>query len=89
MNTEKPFGSITSAEHYAAAKQIGDEAIVLLKNNGILPLNPAKYRNILVVGENAVRPLNQGGGSSELKVKDMFSPLGAIKAVYGDGVKYA
>ncbi|MCM1332538.1 MAG: glycoside hydrolase family 3 C-terminal domain-containing protein [Bacteroides sp.] len=89
MNPDKPYGSITSPEHYAAAKQIGDEAIVLLKNNGILPLDPAKYRNILVVGENAVRPLNQGGGSSELKVKDMFSPLEAIKAVYGDGVKYA
>ncbi len=89
MNTDKPFGSITSPEHYAAAKQIGDEAIVLLKNSGILPLDPAKYRNILVVGENAVRPLNQGGGSSELKVKDMYSPLDAIKAVYGDGVKYA
>ena len=89
MNSDKPFGSIASPEHYAAAKQIGDEAIVLLKNSGILPLDPAKYRNILVVGENAVRPLNEGGGSSELKVKDMFSPLEAIKAVYGDGVKYA
>ena len=89
MNSDKPYGSITTPEHYAAAKQIGDEAIVLLKNNGILPLDPAKYRNILVVGENAVRLLNEGGGSSELKVKDMFSPLEAIKAVYGDGVKYA
>lgn len=89
MDTDKPFGSIATPEHYAAAKEIGDEAIVLLKNNGILPLDPAKYRNILVVGENATRMLNQGGGSSELKVKDMFSPLEAIKAVYGDGVKYA
>ncbi|WP_286524606.1 glycoside hydrolase family 3 C-terminal domain-containing protein [Duncaniella freteri] len=89
MNTEKPFGRGASPEHYAAAKEIGDEAIVLLKNNGILPLDPAKYRNILVVGENAVRPLNRGGGSSELKVKDMFSPLEAIRTVFGNGVKYA
>ena len=89
MNTDKPFGSIVSEEHYAAAKQIGDEAIVLLKNNGILPLEPGKYKNILVVGENAVRPLNLGGGSSELKTKDMFSPLDAIRKVYGDGVRYA
>lgn len=89
MQTDKPFGSITTPEHYAAAKQIGDEAIVLLKNNGILPLTPGKYKNILVVGENAVRPLNQGGGSSELKVKDMFTPLQAIREIYGDNVKYA
>lgn len=89
MNTDKPFGSATTPGHYAAAKEIGDEAIVLLKNNGILPLAPGKYRNILVVGENAVRKLTDGGGSSELKVKDMFTPLDAIREVYGDGVKYA
>lgn len=89
MNTEKPFGSVATPEHYAAAKQIGDEAIVLLKNNGILPLDPAKTGNILVVGENAVRKLTDGGGSSELKVKDMFTPLDAIRSIYGDGVKFA
>lgn len=45
--------------------------------------------HILVVGENATRMLNQGGGSSELKVKDMFSPLDALRHVYGNNVKYA
>lgn len=43
-----------------------------------------------MVGENAVKKLNEGGGSSELKVKDMFSPLDAIREVYGaENVKYA
>ncbi|MCM1037624.1 MAG: glycoside hydrolase family 3 C-terminal domain-containing protein [Bacteroides sp.] len=88
MNTDKPFGSLHTPEHYAAAKAIGDESIVLLKNSGLLPLDPAKVRRVLVVGENAVRPLNQGGGSSELKVKDMFSPLEALKAVF-ETVDYA
>lgn len=88
MNSDKPFGSLASPEHYAAAKQIADESIVLLKNNGILPLDPAKYKHILVVGENAVRLLNQGGGSSELKVKNMFTPLEALGKVYSD-VKFA
>lgn len=82
MNAEKPFGSLASPEHYAAAKQISDEAIVLLKNNGILPLDPSKYKRILVVGENAVRPLQEGGGSSELKTKDMFTPLQALREVF-------
>lgn len=84
MNTEKPFGSVASKEHYDAAKRIADESVVLLKNNGILPLAPAEYKRILVVGENATRPLNQGGGSSELKAKDMFTPLDALKRVYAD-----
>ena len=89
MNTDKPFGSVATPEHYAAAKAIGDESIVLLKNNGILPLKPTPGMRILVVGENATRPLNQGGGSSELKVKDMFTPLDALRGIYGDGVKFA
>lgn len=89
MNTDKPFGSMTTPEHYAAAKQVAVEAIVLLKNNGLLPLDPAKYDNVLVVGENAVRILSDGGGSSELKAKDMFTPLEAIRETYGNGVKFA
>lgn len=88
MNTDKPFGSICSSEHYDAARRIADESIVLLKNDGLLPLSPRKYRKILVVGENAVRPLNMGGGSSELKVKDMFTPLDALRKIY-DNVVYA
>lgn len=89
MNTDKPFGSICSPEHYAAAKAIGDESVVLLKNNGILPLSPDFKGTILVVGDNAVRRLTDGGGSSELKPKDYVSPLSALQAVYGDRVKYA
>ena len=83
MNTEKPFGSLHSPGHYAAAKAIGDESIVLLRNTGILPLDPAAGRKILVVGDNAVRKLTDGGGSSELKVKDYVSPLEAIREVFG------
>lgn len=89
MNTDKPFGSVATPEHYAAAKLIGDESIVLLKNNGILPLVPSEKKKILIVGENAVRKLTDGGGSSELKVKDMFTPLDAIREIYGSEVKLA
>lgn len=71
MNTDKPFGSVATPEHYAAAKKIGDESIVLLKNQGLLPLDPGANKKILVVGENAVRKLSDGGGSSELKAKDI------------------
>ena len=43
----------------------------------------------MVVGENATRCLTEGGGSSELKVKDYVSPLSALHVLYGDKVKYA
>ena len=88
MRTDRPFGSVATPEHYAAAKQIGDEAIVLLKNDGLLPIQADRYRSILVVGENAVRNLAEGGGSSELKPKDMFSPLDALRRRYGDKVRF-
>jgi beta-glucosidase len=95
MNRKKPFGSICTEEHYAAAEAIGNEGIVLLKNAPVAKKSPAllplknDYQNILVVGDNATRKLNEGGGSSELKVKDMVSPLDGLRAIYGDRVKYA
>ncbi|MDO4163183.1 MAG: glycoside hydrolase family 3 C-terminal domain-containing protein [Bacteroides sp.] len=96
MNRNKPYGSIVTEEHYAAAREIGNEGIVLLKNalvqkkqSPLLPIVADKYRRILVVGDNATRFLNQGGGSSELKVKDMVSPLEGLRAVYGDKIQYA
>lgn len=96
MNRQKPYGSVATEEHYAAAREIGNEGIVLLKNAPVvkkgaplLPIDAAKYKNILVVGDNAVRLLNQGGGSSELKVKDMVSLLDGLRAAYGDKVAYA
>lgn len=84
MNPARPFGSVASERHYEVAKAIADESIVLLKNDGLLPLSPQKYRRVLVVGENAVKRLNEGGGSSELKAKDMFSPLDALGRIYED-----
>lgn len=88
MSDRKGFGSINSPEHVAAARSIAQEGIVLLKNDGILPLNSGK--RILVVGENATRSLCAGGGSSELKPRDEVSPLRGIKERFaGCEVEYA
>jgi beta-glucosidase len=95
MNSAKPYGALCSPEHFEACRTIGDEAIVLLKNApvskksaNILPLQADKYQRILVVGDNATRMLNEGGGSSDLKAKLMVSPLQALREVYGDKVSY-
>lgn len=96
MDRNKPYGSICTEEHYDVARRIGNEGIVLLKNDKasssttpLLPLKADKYNKILVVGDNAVRMLNQGGGSSELKAKEMISPLEGLKEVYGSKVEFA
>ena len=96
MNRQKPFGSVATPEHYAVAEEIGNEAIVLIKNNPVtkkgsplLPIQADKYKSILVVGDNATRNLMAGGGSSELKPKDIVTPLDGLKAIYGDKIEYA
>lgn len=83
MYNNHGLGSMNSPEHIAAARKIAQEGIVLLKNNGILPLVPKDNMNILVVGENATRSLCAGGGSSELKPRDEVSPLRGIKERFG------
>ena len=93
MNPKKVIGSQCSEAHYEVCRQIGEEGIVLLKNEkNILPLNPmknAKYHNILVVGENATRSLTKGGGSSELKTLRDDTPLDALKRCYETMISYA
>lgn len=97
MKSNRAFGALCSDEHYAAARQIAGEGMVLLKNEReVLPINPTKlateavtqgpvmtlnlvYPKILVVGENAIKPMTIGGGSSSLKAQHEVSPLDGIR----------
>lgn len=84
MNQNKPFGALNSPEHIAAARRIAGEGMVLLKNsNGILPLNLKDKKKIAVIGENAIKPMTVGGGSSSLKVKKEVSPLDGLRNRFG------
>ena len=85
MNNDKPAGSMRSPEHYDAARKIAGEGIVLLKNdNKVLPIDLDKTRKLLVVGENAIKMMTVGGGSSSLKVQHECTPLEGILAAVGD-----
>ena len=88
MNRQRPYGALCSDAHYEAARKIGTEGIVLLKNSpsspkgeSILPLTAEKLSgsSILVVGENAIKPMTVGGGSSSLKVQHEISPLEGLR----------
>ena len=72
------WGSMCSPEHFADCRKIGSEGIVLLKNEGgILPMK-SDAKKIVVLGENAIRPMVAGGSSSSLKTKYEISPLEGI-----------
>ena len=80
---DRGTGRFVCPDHSAAARKIAGEGIVLLKNEGdVLPVRDAK--KILVVGENAVKMLTVGGGSSSLKAKYETSPLDGLKARFPD-----
>ena len=83
MNRHRGYGFLCSESHYAAARKIAGEGIVLLKNDRqLLPISPTAQPRLLVVGENAVKMMTVGGGSSSLKVQREISPLDGLRAVY-------
>ena len=93
MNNHRAQGFLCSDDHYAAARKIAGEGIVLLKNSPVadlsaknkkaqkplLPLNLANCKKVLVVGENAIKMMTVGGGSSSLKVQREVLPLDGLQ----------
>lgn len=73
------------ADHKKAA-DIAKECMVLLKNDGALPL-PADGAKIAFIGEFAENPRFQGGGSSHINTKNISSALTAAKEIAE--IKYA
>ena len=84
MNRHRGFGSMCTKAHYDAARQIAGEGIVLLQNKGnVLPIDTLKTRRILVVGENAIKMMTVGGGSSTLKAQHETLPLDGLREMLG------
>ena len=101
MNRQRAQGFLCSESHYDAARRIAGEGIVLLKNSlspapspkgkglgqPLLPLDLTRDKKILVVGENAIKMMTVGGGSSSLKVQKEILPLDGLKAVADSSFK--
>ena len=80
MDNDRPYGSLCSPEHSEAARHIGEEGIVLLANRGnVLPMKLDGHKKVAVIGENAIKMMTVGGGSSSLKAKYEISPLDGLR----------
>ena len=77
------WGSMGSPEHWADSRKIAAEGIVLLKNDGILPI-AGEGKKLVVLGENAIRPMAVGGSSSSLKAQHEITPLEGLRAAFPD-----
>ncbi len=83
--TEK---AIDRPEHRQLIREVGTEAIVLLKNkDNLLPIEPEKPQTIALIGVNAKKISFQGGGSSQVNPHYVISPLEAISNHAGDKIK--
>ncbi len=76
---------IDSAEHRALALKVAQESIVLLKNDGILPLQRDKYKKIAVIGPNADAEAMQNGNYAG-RTSRTTTILDGIKTAAGAGV---
>lgn len=88
MNRSRGFGSMNSEAHYATARQVAADGIVLLKNEGgVLPVDTTAARTVLVVGENAIKMMTVGGGSSSLKAQREVLPLDGLRRALGGKIR--
>lgn len=76
-----PFSSVASPEHIRRAYEVACKSIVLLKNEGVLPLKPQSVKKIAVVGPNADNTLMLLG-NYEGKPTSIKSILQGIREAY-------
>ncbi len=84
---KRKAGSRNTKEHQQAARDIASEAIVLLKNDGVLPLDASTIRKIAVIGDNADKQHGSQGGSSEVKTLYEITPLEGLKEKAGQAIQ--
>jgi len=80
---ERTPGEYNTQEHQDAAYDIAKEAIVLLKNEDVLPLDQTSVKKIAVIGANANHKHAGAGGSSQVKAFYEVTPLEGIEKILG------
>jgi beta-glucosidase len=80
--------TVTTTAHQQTALQLGEEGTVLLKNNGLLPLNPNMTGSIAVIGTDGGAAVElAGGGSGTVTSANTVWPVTGIQDAVGPNVK--
>lgn len=72
--------AIDRPEHRALIRRAGAEGSVLLKNDGVLPLDKRALRTIALIGPNAKTAQIMGGGSAQVNAHYRVSPFEGVAA---------
>ena len=83
----EPQGPLSTPAHQETARKVAEETFVLLKNQNLLPLDPAKAKTVAVIGANARAHFANGGGSARIKPPYEITALQGISNRLGSGVK--
>ena len=75
--------------HHALAKRAAIEGMVLLENDGVLPLMPSDEKRLAVIGAFAKEPSYMGGGSGHMNGHTLDIPYDEIQRICGDQMVYA
>ncbi len=78
--------SVDDPADRALVRRAAAEAIVLLSNDGVLPLDRSALRRIAVIGPMAARTAIQGGGSSLVNPAHETDVLTGIRVAAGDSI---
>lgn len=79
--------AIDRPEHRALIRRAGATGMVLVRNDGILPLSLPALRRVAVVGPNGEPGRIQGGGSAQVPAHRSVSPVEGLRARLGAGVE--
>ncbi len=78
---------IPAERHADVAREIAEQAMVLLKNAGLLPLDPTAIRSIAVIGPDVDNYLTAGGGSAQVVPGRGVSVLDGLRQRLGGDVR--
>ncbi|MFT3797412.1 glycoside hydrolase family 3 protein [Microbacterium sp.] len=71
--------------HHDIAQSIAERSMVLLRNDGVLPLRGV--RKIALIGSDVDDVTAKGGGSSQVLPTKVVSPLAGLREAFGDDVE--
>lgn len=75
--------------HHELARRAATASLTLVRNSGVLPLDPDGSDRVALIGGYARLPRIQGGGSAGVRPTRVDTPLEAVRAALGDRLDFA
>ncbi|MFJ8742196.1 beta-glucosidase [Embleya sp. NPDC127516] len=87
LGERTPATTTTPDDAVATLRAIAARAMVLLGNDGTLPLDPSTLSRVALIGPNALRLSAQGGGSAHVNPSHVVSIPDGLRAALGESVE--